>query len=631
MAKKKPTNQDTKRISGAKGLRRLVSDLEDVITPAIVDEISTSSELGSVLTGDYNIADKKTKVTTVTFYSLKKDKAPREQSIEGFLHLIEDYILEVSNDNFIIEPLWTTTAEYSTGVVKVFIKDAEKGTLKHTIQYTIKPVTGAKASLYEVAAQECLQAVGCAYLQAKGGKINIRDFIGFLNYAHDKSEGKATTKKNDNKWKDALISVENHTDFGPVINKQRKDVYAFGLGDIDWVQSTCSSARALHSKMKSGEYIFYYPAATKMKWWKKAYDDAKTQVLNNRPVFGTDIKAGMLDINKWNPADIFAAKKGFLTPSPTFPKLAKNAVSEANKITEDSLSHNMTLFNKSGGKSSKIDIGKAIKDAGDNASTVQGLPSLNQWLLNQVNKGNLYPISLKKAGKSANVKVINDTETDVSFEATLTSVEWKDGAKKATNKVEVHFIINVDGKKRDYYINARQFNAGSDIKLQIEKTGALAFHGKVGLSIASFIIDKTDSTIKNSLNKIRNNKKYTKVKGWALNNNSKLFSQVGAIQTTWNDTRTPREGNTGISQDLLKYVGELSNNGVTKIGDSRDAHVSKVQATEFGYIINHAKSNKVASKILYSLFTFAGSRGLVLFDGNAFKNHFASSVHLKVQ
>jgi len=629
MAKKKPTDQDAKRISGAKGLRRLVSDLEDVITPAIVDEIATSSELGSVLTGDYNISDKKTKITTVIFYSLKKDKAPREQSIEGFLRLIEDYMLEVSNDNFIIDAEWTTTTEYSTGVVKVFIKDKDKdgnpGTLKHTIQYTIKPVAGAKASLYEVAAQECLQAVGCAYLQAKGGKINIRDFIGFLNYAHDKAEGKATTKKNDDKWKTALTSVENHTDFGTTINNQRKDVYAFGIGDIDWVQSTVSSARALYSEMKDGTYIFYYPAAKKMEWWKKAYDDAKKQVLNNQPVFGNEIKAGMFDINKWNPADIFACKKGF--NKPTFPKLTNNAVNETNKISESSLSYNMKLFNNSGGKSSKIDIGDAIKEAGKKASTVQGLPSLNQWLLNQVNEGNLYPISLKKAGKSARVKVINDTETKVSFEATLTSVEWKDGATKATNKVEVHFIIDVDGKERDYYINARQFNAGSDIKLQIEKTGALAFHGKVGLSIASFIIEKTDHNVKSSLNKIRNNKKYTDNKKWELNNSTKLFSQVGDIQETWKNTHTSE----GKSQVLLNYVGELSNKGVTKIKNNRDGYVSKVQATEFGYIINHAKSNDVASKILYSLFTFAGSRGLVLYDGEAYKNHFASSVHLKVQ
>ena len=57
MAKKKASAKDTKRISGAKGLRRLVSDLEDVLTPAIADEINGDSKLGSVLTGDYNISD----------------------------------------------------------------------------------------------------------------------------------------------------------------------------------------------------------------------------------------------------------------------------------------------------------------------------------------------------------------------------------------------------------------------------------------------------------------------------------------------------------------------------------------------------------------------------------------------
>ena len=394
MAKSKATPQDTKRISGAQGLRRLVSDLEDIITPAIVDEIATSSELGSILTGDYNISDKKAKVTTVIFYSQTKDKAPREQSVEGFLRLIEDYILEVSNDNFTIEPEWTTTTEYSTGVVKVYIKDAEKGTLKHTIQYTIKPVAGAKASLYEVAAQECLQAVGCAYLQSNGS-IKIRDFIGFLNYAHDVAVGNGTTKKNDTKWKTALAEVEKHTDFGTKINAQRKDVYAFGIGDIDWVQSTCSSARALKAEMKTGNYTFCYPDSDLMKWWKPAYDNAKKQVLSKNGVFA-GVTSGMLDINKWNPADIFAVNSTFSTPN--FTNLPITKKNETTKITESELSYQMkTIGNK---KSAKIDIGNVIKQRAQKASTVEGLPSLNQWILNQAKSGELYPISLKKAGKN---------------------------------------------------------------------------------------------------------------------------------------------------------------------------------------------------------------------------------------
>ena len=59
-------------------------------------------------------------------------------------------------------------------------------------------------------------------------------------------------------------------------------------------------------------------------------------------------------------------------------------------------------------------------------------------------------------------------------------------------------------------------------------------------------------------------------------------------------------------------------------------YISKVQATEFGHIINSSKERGLSSYILYSLFTYAGSRGLVLFDGNSYKNHYASSLHIKV-
>jgi hypothetical protein len=188
----------------------------------------------------------------------------------------------------------------------------------------------------------------------------------------------------------------------------------------------------------------------------------------------------------------------------------------------------------------------------------------------------------------------------------------------------VHFKINVDGSVKDYFINARQFNEGADIKLQIEKTGALAFHGKVGLKITSLIINKTDSRIKNRLTSIRKNKRFTD-RGLKLS--STLFSSVNDIEDTWKDTKDAK----GCSQVLLDYAGLLSKRGVTKIPKTGSGHVSKIQATEFGYIITRAEEKNVASYILYSLFTFAGSRGLVLFNKGDYINHFASSVHLKVQ
>ena len=607
-----------KRISGANGLRALVSELEDYLTPAIVDEINSDSKLGSVLTGDYHLdTDTSKKTTTLTFYAKTKDKAPREQSVKGFLEVVEDNILEVSHKDFEIDTQWEKDAKFTTGILKVVIKSGD--VVKHTIRYGIKPESGAKASLYEVTAQECLQAVGCAYLQANG-TIDIDDFAGFLNYAHDIAIGNGSTKENDKKWGTVLKSVISHTDFGSKVNAQRADVYAFGIGDEDWVQSTVSIAKELESLLKTGTYTFCYPDSNLMKWWKTAYDDAKKQVISKNGVFA-GVTSGQLDINKWNPADIFAVKSGFTKPKFTNLKITKK--NETTKITESELSYKMKAIGNK--KSSKIDIGDVIKERAKKASTVEGLPSLNQWILNQAKSGEFYPISLKKAGSNANLTWINDTEHDVSFEATLESVEWKDEWRgKATNKVEVHFKINVDGSVKDYFINARQFNEGADIKLQIEKTGALAFHGKVGLKITSLIINKTDSRIKSRLTSIRKNKRFTD-RGLKLS--STLFSSVSDIEDTWKDTKDAN----GSSQVLLDYVGLLSKRGVTKIPKTGSGHVSKIQATEFGYIITRAEEKNVASYILYSLFTFAGSRGLVLFDGKDFKNHFASSVHIKVQ
>ncbi len=81
---------------------------------------------------------------------------------------------------------------------------------------------------------------------------------------------------------------------------------------------------------------------------------------------------------------------------------------------------------------------------------------------------------------------------------------------------------------------------------------------------------------------------------------------------------------------LEDYVKILSNSGVTKMPPTESGYISKVQATEFGHIINKSEERGLSSYILYSLFTYAGSRGLVLFDGKSYKNHYASSLHIKV-
>ena len=212
----------------------------------------------------------------------------------------------------------------------------------------------------------------------------------------------------------------------------------------------------------------------------------------------------------------------------------------------------------------------------------------------------------------------------VKVTASLDKVEWKDSyAGKATNKIEVHFKVKVGRKSpTDYYINARQFNEGSDIKFQIEQTGGLAFHGKAGLVIGSWIIQKYDNQVKSKLDGLRSKigRQYDN-----YHKPSKLFSTPTDIKQSY------RHGTiAGTNDSLLEYAGLLSGGAITMMPSTETGHISKVQAAEFGYIITNPASKGVTSKILYSLYTFAGSRGLVIIDGDSFKNYFASSFHLKV-
>ena len=611
------TPKSTKRIAGAKGLRQLTTELEDVITPSIVDAIESSSRLSETLTGAYDLdTESSKKTTTITLYAKTRDKAPREKVVKDLLEIVEDYMLDVDHKDFNVVTSWEKDSKFTTGVLKVKIQDGD--TDKHIIKYGIKPESGAKESLYSVLAQECLQVVGCAYLQANGS-IDETDFTNFLNYAYRVEKKEPTSAENDTKWKQVLNKVEDTTDYGPKANSQVADIYNFGIGDQAWVQSTVTTAKTLEPLYKSGKYYFCHADSAHVNWMWNAYKDARDQVLKNKDVFG-GVGAQQMDRNKWNPADMFAMKGGWVKYS--FPVLKNRAKRETNAVSEKSLKYNM----RSNGikKIGKIDIGEDIKKKAESAKTVEGLPSLNQFLLNQAKSGEFYPISLKKVGKSAHLHWMNDTEVEVTMEATLQSVEWKnDYGGKATNKVEVHFLVDVEGKETDYYINARQFNEGADIKLQIEKQGALAFHGKVGLKMSAVIINKTDSKMRNSLltmrRRLHNTKKKFKV-------STELFSTTSDIAQTWVATKD-RQGKSNV---LLDYVGLLSKSRVTKIPLTETGHISKVQATEFGYVINKADERGFSSYILYSLFTYAGSRGLVLFNKGNFENHFASSVHIKV-
>ena len=596
-------------------VRQLLTDLEDVLT----EEVLSSD----VLTGDYYISDVNEgskKVTEITLYANTKGKMQRKNAVKSFLGVVEDSILNVPQRGLSVDTvLHDKKGVFTTGALDVsvyWLNNKGKKGGEQILRYGIKPAANAKDNLYHVLAQECLQVLACAMRQAKGRNITVEEFKDYLNYADDvaANKRKADSDAEKQSW---MKSIEQHTDYGDKANRQIPDIYAFGLGDDEWIQSSVTTANKLEDLYGTGDYFFCHADSKVVSWYWKAFEDAREQVLLHGDVFGKDITKGLLDRNKWNPADMFALQVSEKTGY-KFPTLKNRAKKETGAITErEILTHMRMSGNK---KSATIDVGEAITKKAENANTVEGMPSLNLFLLNLSKDKKFYPISLKKVGTNATLDWINDTTVPVTFEAELEpdGVKWKDDFRgNPTNKVEVHFKIKVGNDMKDYYINARQFNEGADIKLQIEKTGGMAFHGKIGLKLSSFIINKTDPAMKNSIKVIRNSTK-TIHKDFKVA--SDLFSDIPSIKSNYKKKKLMLED----------YVKVLSDGGVTKMPPTETGYISKVQATEFGHIINSSKERGLSSYILYSLFTYAGSRGLVLFDGNSYKNHYASSLHIKV-
>ena len=589
----------------------------------------------SILTGDYHIETKVSQKTgkvsptaVITLYATTKDRFARIKTVQGFWQVFEENILDVSYiRNDLVRGLYVKydykerAAGFETGVLDVqlyWINKKEEEKILKTLRYGIKPAANAKDSLYQVTAQECLQCVACAYNQAIATEITVDNFTSFLNYVSMVQGGASANDTDKNR---ILREVENNTDFG-IPENQNIEVYNFGIGNPLWILSSVTIAKKLTSLYEGNNYFFCHSGSKHVDWYWESWKKARDQILNNKQLF-SGIGARELDRNKWNPADIFAMKSSMKSTTYDFPNITKT-YSTSKELSVSDI--RKTIQKQGQTKSATINLAQKIAKKADSASTVDDMPSLNLFLYNLAEKTKkLYPISLKKVERSCNLQRINPgIGIPIKMKATLQKVDWANISKKgegATNKIEVHFDVKVgNGKPKNYYINARQFNANQDIKFQIEMRGGLAFHGKAGLKIGELIINKTDSTMKPEMVKLRKGIKDTYT---YFNSSTDLFSSVSDIQQSYRNSDSGRPG-------LEEYASILSNGKVTQFPPSSTGYISKIQASEFGYIMESRNSNGITSRILYSLYSYAGSKGLVIFDGKDYKNFYAASFHVKV-
>lgn len=586
------------------------------IQEKVLEPILSSSS--NTLTGGYHIEDK-TRSRTFIIYANTRDKEPRRRAVNSFQSVVEDIQDQFELQDFQIRYEYGESGAYNTGYFDILVYKIvnDKDTQKYTLRFTIKPAAGTRASIDPTLAQECLQVVACAVRQTKRTTITENDFLNYLNYAIEVVRG--TRIQNDRVQRTFYRKVISAMDLGEGTNTEA--VYSFGLNNDDWITSSVTIANKLNQIYSGGDYFFCHSGSSAVHWYWNAFKTARDQILKNRTLF-EGFRTSDLDRNKWNPADIFAMKKSMRKRAIRFPNLTSRTYNNTQEITLQDIKRSLKIFGKT--TTTKVNIGEQIINRGKSTSTVNDMPSLNYYLYTLSKDKLFYPISLKKVGTSCRLEKINGgIGTPIVMTATLDRVDWKNVSGQtggATSKVEVHFNIRVGNKRpKNYFMVARQFNARSNIKFQIEVAGGTAFHGKAGMKISEVIIGLTDTSVLQDMRRVR---ALTKSLHPDFQEANTIFTDYTVFQRNW------RNGD-GIPA-LRDYAARLSNNQVTQFKEGLDSYVSKIQASEFGYIMESKNSSGVTSKILYSMYNYAGSRGLTIINGEEYRTYFAASFHIKV-
>jgi|DEB0MinimDraft_6_1074348.scaffolds.fasta_scaffold14180_2 hypothetical protein len=573
----------------------------------------------NILTGGYHV-EETTTTKTFIIYANTRDKEPRRNAVNSFENVISQNQGSFDQSKFGDFQYRVTLGEsgtYNTGYVDIVVYKIvkEKETQKRTLRFTIKPAQGARASIDPTLAQECLQVVACSLRQALNKVITRDDFLNFLNYAVEVV--RRTRIQNDRDQRTLYRKVIVAMDLGDAPSDA---VYSFGLNNDDWITSSVTIANKLTQLYSSNDYFFCHSSSRYVDWYWDGFKRARTQILRNRNLFA-GFSANDLDRNKWNPADIFAMKKNMRTRVITFPGISTTQYSTSNEVTLRDIKNSLKKTGRT--RSATVNIGGQIINRAKNSSTVNDLPSLNYFLYDLSKTRKFYPISLKKVGTTCNLqKISGGVGTPIVMTASLEYVDWKNISSRGggTTKVQIHFNVRVGNKRpKSYYIVARQFNARSNIKFQIEVEGGTAFHGKAGMKISELIISMTDSSVVQSMRRVRSETKKLHPQ----------FVEATSVFTDYSDLQRNWRNGDGIPA-LRDYAARLSNNQVTQFKEGLDSYASKIQASEFGYIMESNNSSGITSKILYSMYNYAGSRGLTIINGDEYKTYFASSFHVKV-
>lgn len=466
---------------------------------------------------------------------------------------------------------------------------------------------------------ETLTCYALALRQDKGSDITEAEFKQFL------MDG----RNGDNKVKN-IVSRD-------VVTTLNTDlVFQFGLEETEWITSGTNVANALYASpyLKNGiKYDFFFAGANEIEWfkskWTNKFNLVLAKYLRSSNNIADDVpRYGTANADKWNPADIFAVSKNL------------KRFQEGPQASRDFFKGTLGEYAKFRKKNMSPSDEKVKEDMAE-------LTRYNSWIHENILNGTLIPISLKKALKTTKVDLIsNPSIDDYSIEVKNVRVSWEKTAQKIYIYFAVEYTMSVAGSKKkttksySYFFDCRNFGPSTGVQFELGIDGSSAKQGKVAAGPAAMIIDMTSPAIYNKMKEVR--KKFLENNNFpeklAKEFTSRIINKSRQKFFTDNEDINAIVKHSGWIDLFSSYIETLSGETGFNIDSNPQKALtyfkSKIGPMELGWIMTSNQIQAtIKNNVLKSLYLYAGSQGLQIFDDSGLlkASYFYNSSYVKVR
>lgn len=414
-------------------------------------------------------------------------------------------------------------------------------------------------------------------------------------------------------------------------SKMQRDFNIWVNSDAqDWIDSSVWIANSAYPKYcSSGNYNFYRQDF--VPGFKGTYNKIRNKIKKNasNSVLKKMYSVVGMSEDKWNPADIIAIKSG--SASSTMSLLENFDASKVSKESKEVREQNKKM-NLSGKDGKLIHVMEDLDE----------MYEYNKLIHDLFEKRECIGISLKKAtSKSVKIVEIDHKDTGgikkaLNMKVDITQVLYSDSNQKCIVEFEV------SGEKGQY-LDIRGFESSrkiADVQVQLSKKGSSAAHGKITLPVISLITKLSRgrasfsamNSKKRSMFKSLNKSSIHNFTDWSIfNDYVKNPTQLAVDMNKWAEYIQWLSKNRHESVSVINEVNKMLKKK-TGVFDAAKYLKHKVQSYEVGFLLDTEQKQikeDIKENIIKSIISYAGSKGMIIFNDSKATAFMVSSTYLK--